>query len=158
MPQPKVSDNSAVAEALLTASLALVAVAARSLAAVDEVVTLPQYRALVVLAAKGPQNVGELADALTIHPSTATRLCDRLVAKKLVRRVHSRASRRETTISLSDSGKDLVDQVTALRRREIDHIVGRIPAAVRPSLIAALTTFAEAAGEIPDQSWLLGWS
>ena len=158
MAQLKVSDTSAVAEALLTASRALVAVAARSLAEVDGVVTLPQYRALVVLAAKGPQNVGELADALTIHPSTATRLCDRLVAKKLVRRVLSRANRRETTISLSHSGKDLVDQVTALRRREIDHIVGRIPVAVRPSLITALTTFAEAAGEIPDQSWLLGWS
>jgi DNA-binding MarR family transcriptional regulator len=158
MARVEVSDTSAVAEALLTASRALVAVAARSLAEVDDVVTLPQYRALVVLAAKGPQNVGELAEALTIHPSTATRLCDRLVAKKLVRRVLSRANRRETTISLSNSGRDLVDQVTALRRQEIDHIVGRIPATARPSLIAALTTFAEAAGEIPDQSWLLGWS
>jgi DNA-binding MarR family transcriptional regulator len=158
MAQMEGSDSSAVAEALLTASRALVAVAARSLAEVDDVVTLPQYRALVVLAAKGPQNVGELADALTIHASTATRLCDRLVAKKLVRRVLSRTNRRETTISLSRRGKDLVDQVTALRRREIDHIVGRIPAAERPSLIAALSTFAEAAGEIPDQSWLLGWS
>ena len=41
-------------DALLTASRALVAVAARSLAAVDDDVTLPQYRALVVLAVAGP--------------------------------------------------------------------------------------------------------
>ena len=65
------------------------AVAARSLAAVDDDVTLPQYRALVVLAARGPQLVGQLADTLAVHPSTATRLCDRLVVKKLVERAVS---------------------------------------------------------------------
>jgi hypothetical protein len=27
----------------------------------------------------------------------------------------------------------------------------------RPSLLAALLAFAEAAGEVPEQSWSLGW-
>jgi hypothetical protein len=45
----------------LAASRALVAVAARSLAAAGDEVTLPQYRALVVLAAQGPQGTAELA-------------------------------------------------------------------------------------------------
>jgi DNA-binding Lrp family transcriptional regulator len=78
------ADLDLVTDAVLTASRALVGVAARSLAVVDPEVTLPQYRALVVLASRGPRLVGELAEALVIHPSTATRLCDRLVAKKLV--------------------------------------------------------------------------
>ena len=78
-------------EAVLTASRALVAVAARSLAtAAATEVTLPQYRALVVLAAQGPLRVGDLAEALGIHPSTTTRLCDRLVERKLVRRAVDR--------------------------------------------------------------------
>ena len=68
----------------LLASRALVGVAARSLAGVEEQVTLVQYRALVLLDA-GPQNVGTLAKALGIHPSTATRLCDRLTTKGLVK-------------------------------------------------------------------------
>ncbi len=42
-------------DTVLAASRALVAVAARSLAAAGDEVTLPQYRALVVRAAKGPQ-------------------------------------------------------------------------------------------------------
>ena len=42
-------------DTVLAASRALVAVAARSLAAAGDDVTLPQYRALVVLAARGPQ-------------------------------------------------------------------------------------------------------
>src|SRR4029077_10764902 len=68
-----------VADAVLRASRVLVSVAARSLAGVDHDVPLPQYRALVVLASRGPQRPTELAEALAVHPSTVTRLCDRLV-------------------------------------------------------------------------------
>ena len=70
-----------VVDAVLRASRVLVAVAVRSLAAVDHDVTLPQYRALVVLASRGPQRPSALAEALAVHPSTITRLCDRLVAQ-----------------------------------------------------------------------------
>lgn len=148
----------AVTDAVLTASRALVAVAARSLASIDTEVTLPQYRALVVLASGGPQPVGQLADALGVHASTATRLCDRLVSKKLVRRTISRDNRRETTISLSDSGRRIVDEVTAIRRVEIGRIVGRIPAELRGPTVVALSAFSDAAGEVGDGAWKLGWS
>ena len=62
----------------MTASRVLVAIAARSLAAAGEV-TLPQYRALVVLASRGPQRAVDLAGVLGVNPSSATRLVDRLV-------------------------------------------------------------------------------
>jgi DNA-binding MarR family transcriptional regulator len=147
-----------VADALLTASRALVGVAARSLAAVVDDVTLPQYRALVVLAARGPQTVGDLADAVAVHDSTATRLCDRLVAKKLVHRAVSRGNRRETVIRLTSEGRSIVDRVTTIRRAEIERIVGRIPPALRQPAVEALEAFSEASGELADQSWALGWS
>src|SRR5215475_3646406 len=89
-----------VVDAVLRASRVLVAVAARSLAAIDHDVTLPQYRALVVLGSRGPQRPTELAEALAVHPSTVTRLCDRLVAKRLVHRGESPANRREVSIRL----------------------------------------------------------
>jgi hypothetical protein len=75
------SQLSSVVDGVLRASRALVAVAARSIAQVDDTVTLPQYRALVALAARGPQNMGALADELGVHASTATRMCDRLATK-----------------------------------------------------------------------------
>ncbi|MEO8266058.1 MAG: MarR family transcriptional regulator [Ilumatobacteraceae bacterium] len=145
-------------EALLTASRALVAVAARSLAAADTEVTLPQYRALVVLAARGPRRVGELAEVLDIHPSTATRLCDRLVHHRLVTRTIDRSNRRETTIALSAWGKGLVDRVTEVRRAEIRTIVRRIPEDLRASAVIALVAFNDAAGEPPQEAWTMGWS
>ena len=73
------SSSEQVVDAVLRASRVLVSVAVRSLAAADHDVTLPQYRALVVLASRGPQRPTELAEALAVHPSTITRLCDRLV-------------------------------------------------------------------------------
>jgi DNA-binding MarR family transcriptional regulator len=149
---------SSVTEAVLTASRALVAVAARSLASVDSRVTLPQFRALVVLSTRGSQHVGELAEALAVHPSTATRLCDRLVSKKLVRRALDRDNRRETSISLSPAGRLVVDEVTEIRRAEIASIVSRVPAESHAPMIAALTAFAEAAGELPRNTWSLGWA
>ena len=64
-------------DAVIGASRALVAIAARSLGAAGQDVTLPQYRALVVLASRGPQRVIDLAGFLDVNASTATRMCDR---------------------------------------------------------------------------------
>jgi len=79
LPSPAEAAPDDLVDTVLAASRALVAVAARSLAAAGDEVTLPQYRALVVLAASGPQGTADLAAALAVNPSTATRMCDRLV-------------------------------------------------------------------------------
>lgn len=142
-------DIAATTEALLSASRALVAVAARSLAQVDDV-TLPQFRALVVLTRPTAVTVGDLAVALDVHPSTATRLCDRLERKRLVRRHPGvAADRRETTVSVTASGRRLVGRVTDRRRRDLAAIAAAMPAADRAKAISGLTAFACAAGELP---------
>jgi hypothetical protein len=73
-------------------------------------------------------------------------------------RAIGRGNRRETRITLSAKGQDLVDQVTRVRRREIGGIVKRIPPDLWPPTVAALNAFADAAGEVPQQAWALGWS
>jgi DNA-binding MarR family transcriptional regulator len=145
-------------DAVLVASRALVGIAARSLAAVEDTVTLVQYRALVLLASRGEMNVGTLADNLGLHQSTATRLCDRLVAKGFVDRNPSAESRREVFVRLAPSGQALVRTVSMRRRTEIAKIVKRMPAARREPLVASFSAFAEAAGELPDDAWKLGWT
>jgi DNA-binding MarR family transcriptional regulator len=147
-----VSDEDVV-DAVLRASRVLVAVAARSLAAVDHDVTLPQYRALVVLASRGPQRPTELAERLGVHPSTITRLCDRLVAKRLVHRSESPSNRRETSIRLTPKGHRLVDAVTARRREEIAAIAAAVPARNRAATVQALRALGDAADEPTDAAW-----
>ncbi len=152
------SDRERVVDAILLASRVLVGVAARSLAAVDPDVTLPQYRALVVLATAGPKNLGSLSELLEVHSSTATRLCDRLVGKGLIDRTAATADRREIVLSLTRKGRGIVDRVTQRRRAEIARIVDRIPVTQRTAMIGALQRFGEAAGEVPEQAWSLGWA
>lgn len=135
-------------------------VAVRSIAAVEDEVTLVQYRALVLLVSRGEQNVSDLADALGIHASTATRLCDRLVAKGYVGRVTSADSRRETTLSATNRARGLVRTVSTRRRREVTRIVEQLSVEERRKLRAAFDAFAAAAAEaaFPEDAWKLGWT
>jgi DNA-binding MarR family transcriptional regulator len=144
-------------DAVLGASRALVAVAARSLATVAEDVTLAQYRVLIELASRGPLRVADLALALTVDRSTATRMCDRLVRKRLVTRRRTSDDRRVVRISLSATGAELVAEVSRRRRAEIRRIVERMPRSHRPLVVEALQAFSQAAGEVPEQDWSLGW-
>jgi DNA-binding MarR family transcriptional regulator len=49
--------------------------------------------------------MGHLAEALGVHQSTATRVCDRLVGKGLVERSSGHPSRREVQIDLTPQGR-----------------------------------------------------
>jgi DNA-binding MarR family transcriptional regulator len=146
-----------VVDAVLSASRVLVAVAARSLADVAEEVTLTQYRTLVVLASRGPQNLAGLADAVGVTPATATRMCDRLVRKDLIRRRTERDDRRQLRVALTARGRSLVDAVTVRRRQEIARIMSEIPVEQQVVLVQALGRLASAAGEVPEQDWTTGW-
>jgi DNA-binding MarR family transcriptional regulator len=141
-----------VVDALLRASRALVSITARSLSAVNEDVTLPQFRSLVVLATAGPQTVSALADRLTVHASTMTRMCNRLVSRGLVVRAPSAVDRREVVIALTTMGTSVVENVMAARRKELDDVVRRMGDDDRVAVVSALNKFAQAAGEEPNAS------
>ena len=147
-----VADEWAV-EAVLTASRAMIAVATRSLGAAAEETTIAQYRTLVVLASGGPQRMVDLAGALGVAPSTAGRMCDRLVRKGLIRRQRARTDRRAVLVSITAAGRDVVDGATERRRALIAGILARLPAHTQHSIAEALRAFAEASGEIPDSQW-----
>lgn len=142
-------DVDAVTRAVLTASRLLVAVSARSLAAVEDRVTLPQFRMLVVLSMRGATKLVALADLLQVAPSTAMRMVDRLIAAGLADRQVNPDNRRETLLRLTDEGRRTVVDVTARRRAEIAAIVERLGPGQRAALVEALAAFNEAGGEPP---------
>ncbi|WP_084962869.1 MarR family winged helix-turn-helix transcriptional regulator [Thermoactinospora rubra] len=147
-----------VSSAVLTGSRVLVAIAARSLAAVEERVTLPQFRMLVVLSGHGETKLVTMAELLDVNSSTAMRMADRLAAAGLIVREVNPDNRRETLMRLTPEGRRLVDEVTARRRAEIDSIVSRMAPEHRRALVEAMAAFNEAAGEPPaDGSHPLGW-
>ncbi|WP_246258675.1 MarR family winged helix-turn-helix transcriptional regulator [Amycolatopsis anabasis] len=152
-------DVDAVTDAVLTASRLLVAVSARSIAAVDDTITIPQFRMLVVLGTRGPLKLTALAEYLDVNPSTATRMLDRLIVSGMVSREANPASRRELVVTLTGTGAGVVRKVTNRRRAEITRIVGRMPPTARRGLVRALSAFTEAGDEPslagrPDGLWV----
>ena len=85
-------------------------------------------------------------------------MCDRLVAKGLISREVPPANRREIMLALTPAGRRIVDSVTRRRRKEIARIVESVPKSQRASMVRALRTFGEAAGEPPVEGWSLGWA
>lgn len=159
-PGPKQARPSlAEIDAVLLATRVLVAVSAQSVANVDDHVTLPQLRVLGMIASRGPRNLSSVAQALGVHPSNATRTCDKLVEAGLIHRSDNPANRRNLTLRLTEPGRQLIETMTEHRRAVIANVLGRMPANHRSELIPALRAFAEAAGEIPEgQVWSLGWA
>lgn len=146
--------------AMLTASRVLVGISARSLAKVEETVTLTQFRTLVVLEGHGPSRLNRLAERLEVGASTALRMVDRLIAAGLVDRRENARDRREVVIDLTPAGRSLVRRVTRARKTEIERVVRAMPVTRRRELIRALEAFATAADEpavVADTAGHRGW-
>jgi DNA-binding MarR family transcriptional regulator len=84
-------------------------------------------------------------------------LVERLVKKGLVRRRTDRHDRRQVRIALTESGRHLIDAVSARRRQEIATLLDAVAPETQRSVVAALSQLAEAAGEVPEQDWSTGW-
>ncbi|GAA1219272.1 MarR family transcriptional regulator [Kitasatospora nipponensis] len=146
--------------AVLTASRVLVAISARSLGEVEESLTLPQFRMLVVLQTRGALSLSRLAEHLAVNPSTALRMIERLVAAGMVAREASASDRREVRIDLTEEGVRTVVDATDRRRAEIARVVSAMPQDQRSGLVSALRAFATAGDEptAPAKHLdLLGW-
>jgi DNA-binding MarR family transcriptional regulator len=146
-------------DAVLAASRVLIGVAARSLAAVEDTVTLTQVRALVIVASRGPLHLAALADDMGVHPSNATRACDRLVAAGLLDRRDNPADRRHLLLTLTVAGREMVDGVMHRRRAAIGEILQQMLPDDRAQLATVLGRFAAAGGE-PEATdlWSVGWA
>lgn len=141
-------------EAVLQASRALVAIAASSIAEVADVVTVPQFRVLVMVYTRGPMNLAAVAADLDVNPSNASRTCDKLINAGLLDRRVSTHDRRHITLTLTTAGRRLVDKVTARRRSAIQRVLRAMSPSQRDALAESLSDFADAAGEPVDDKAL----
>lgn len=145
-------------DAIMVALQALVGIAAQSVTEVEDRVTLPQLRVLVLVASHGTLNLNALAEAMGVHPSNASRSCDRLVAAGLLARAESPHDRRNLVLELTDEGLALIANLVDHRREAIAEVLDRVPDSRRRALVNAMQAFGKAAGESPaSNAWKLGW-
>ena len=150
-------DDNEVIEAIIHASRAMVGIAVRSLTGSGESITLPQYRTLVVLAGGGPRRLADLAEALGVSPSTATRMCDRLVRKGLISRTRDELDRREVNLAVTDAGRSTVVEIINRRRSDVCALLTSIPKGTRRELVDSLRLLSAATADCPELHWMPGW-
>ena len=140
-------------DAFMATSRVLVGVAARSFADAPADLSLAGYRTLVILYTQGPRRISELAEALNVHSSNASRQCMRLQSIGAVRKQRATADRRAVEVALTPPGRRIVDRVMAARRVEIERVVEHIDDDDLNRLVVALRRFADVAGEPAEGSW-----
>ena len=107
----------------------------------------PQLNALIVVEQQQGINLRGLAGQLKMILSSASRLCDRLVAAGLVERVPGRVDRREIALYLTPSSRQLLDELRVARREILSEVLDRMSATGRAALVRGLTEFASIAAE-----------
>lgn len=134
-------------ESVMRAARALVGITAASVAVVNDVVTVPQLRVMMMLATRGPMNLAAVAAGLDVSPSNASRICDRLLRIGMVDRREDAVDRRNIVLTLTADGEGLIDRVIDHRRSGVRRILKQMTPQQREHLAAAFDDFATAAGE-----------
>lgn len=131
-------------EALMQFSQWLSGIVTRSLLATQPQLSLPQLRALVLIRARPAISSIQVAEALSAHPSTASRVVGVLVRRRLVSRVPDPGDRRQVSLTLTPSGQQLAADLMGQRRHDLRQLVDRLEPDARQQVLAAMRLLADA--------------
>ncbi|GAA0531072.1 MarR family transcriptional regulator [Paractinoplanes ferrugineus] len=106
-----------------------------------------QLNALLAVERAEGVNLGGLAAEMDMLLSSASRLCDRLVASGMVERAPGRADRREIALYLTPSSRILLAELRRIRRLALSSTLERMSLSGRAALLRGLSEFAAAAAE-----------
>jgi DNA-binding MarR family transcriptional regulator len=104
-----------------------------------------QLQALLVVEDEEGLNLGTLADRIGVILSSASRLCDRLVAAGMLDREPGPTDRREVCLTLTTAGRELLASLRNDRRRRLDEVLADMTPAGRDALLRGLREFARIA-------------
>ena len=88
--------------------------------------------------------MGEVADAMRVDPSTATRAVQRLIKDGLVERIAHDGDARVVVVGPTDLGREVYLHVTELRRKVVLAVVEQFPEAERGMVADILERFSAA--------------
>lgn len=125
----------------------LVGVALRSLTAINDVLTLPQFRLMLVLHEQRALPSTHVAQALGLAGSSVTRMADKLCAAGYVERGNEPSHRSVVTLSLTTRGHAVVREAVADRRRELAQLLERLDPQTRAACVAGLRELHVHAGD-----------
>ena len=100
----------------------------------ESALEMGQHDALEVIIALGEARMGDVAAALRVDPSTATRAVGRLVGAGLVERRRADGDARAVVVAPTPAGTDLYDRVRRSARAALSEVFGRFTPAEQDAL------------------------
>jgi len=88
--------------------------------------SLSQLNVLMFLETRDHVRMKDIGEKLGIKPSSATNLVDRLIKSGLVERSFDPEDRRVVEVSLSEGGKNLIEEVRKADRKHWEKVIGKI--------------------------------
>ncbi|MEV1073289.1 MarR family winged helix-turn-helix transcriptional regulator [Micromonospora parva] len=110
-----------------------------------------QLRAVMVVEQADGINLRRLATRLDMLLSSASRLCDRLVAAGMLEREPGRFDRREISLHLTPEARRLLAELRANRRAQLDAVLTGMSREGRDALLRGMREFDESARRQQEQ-------
>jgi DNA-binding MarR family transcriptional regulator len=96
----------------------------------DEDLSIAQLAAIHLVDQAGELGQSQLADALALSPSAASRLVDGLVQRNLLERREAAHDRRVRVLTVGAHGAELLDAFGDERTRLIERLTSKLPTAI----------------------------
>lgn len=112
--------------------------------------TMTQLRVLFTVRTEGGISAGTLAENLGVTPPTLTRIMDRLVSNRLVRREPDENDRRLVRHHLTREGLRTVEEMERTGRARLNSILAQLTPEQVERLVLALRDFNDAAEAVDE--------
>src|SRR5215216_1952561 len=110
--------------------------------------SMPQFSVLMQLHHKGACGMSEISERFEVTPAAASQLVDKLVQSGFIQRVEDPNDRRAKLLSLTDKGRDLIQQGIEERYRWVEELAEKLSAEECAQVSEALNIMTHAAQEL----------
>jgi DNA-binding MarR family transcriptional regulator len=100
--------------------------------------SMVQMIVLMHLYYKGPSEMTGLCEMMHVSPAGASQMIERMAQQDLVQRAETPGDRRVRLVSLTEKGRQIVDESIAARRAWIEQFLATLPGEEREKIAAAL--------------------
>src|SRR5215211_7425480 len=110
--------------------------------------SMPQFSVMMQLHYRGACGMSKVSEGFDITPAAASQLVDKLVQSGFIQRVEDQNDRRAKLLSLTDKGRELIQQGIEERYRWVEELSAKLSPEEREQISDALNIMTHAAQEL----------
>ncbi len=118
-------------------------------------ISMTSLHVLMALEASGPLAMSRLAEMLEVAVSNATGIVSRMEERGLVRRTHDEADRRVVFVTVTDHGRQVLEDREFMRAEQLRQVLAEMSVPRRAALVSAMREFLATAQRLREEGRLV---